>query len=201
MTGLDGRGAPPAAADVPERDAAAGAGHSAGTPSPAAVSRLRLIVARLYRQLAQASGSDLDLTYAQLSALARTQEHGPLRIGELAAYEQVAAPSLTRTVAPLAAAGLIRKQPDPSDGRSSLVSVTEEGTLLLERIRRQRSELLARRMSRLTPEQSDTLLAALPVLELLLTEHGPARDTAAEPGPGTESGPGTEPGPDSAAGS
>ncbi|WP_225847196.1 MarR family winged helix-turn-helix transcriptional regulator [Streptomyces sp. HPF1205] len=156
MTDLDGRGrrpAPPAAA-----------------PSSAQVARLRLVIARLYRQLAQASGSDLDLTYAQLSALARTHEHGPMRIGELAAYEQVAAPSLTRTVAPLAAAGLISKQPDPTDGRSQLVSVTEKGAALIDRIRRQRSELLARRMARLTPEQAGALEAALPVLEQLLTE-------------------------------
>jgi len=141
-----------------------------GGASSTAVARLRLVVARLYRQLAQASADDLNLTYAQLSALARTEEYGPLRLGELAALEQVAAPSLTRTVRPLAGAGLIGKQPDPSDGRSWLVSITPEGSALLGRIRRQRSELLARRMSRLTPEQLDTLLAALPVLELLLTE-------------------------------
>lgn len=164
MTGTNGRGAPTA---QPPTTAAT---KTPPSPSSASVVRLRLVVARLYRQLAQASGDDLNLTYAQLSALARTLEHGPLRIGELAAYEQVAAPSLTRTLAPLAAAGLLVKQPDPSDGRSSLVSVTDEGEALLQRIRRQRSELLARRMSRLTPEQSDTLLAALPVLELLLTE-------------------------------
>jgi DNA-binding MarR family transcriptional regulator len=134
------------------------------------VARLRLVVARLHRQLAQASGNGLDLTYAQLSALARTQEFGPLRIGELAAYEQVAAPSLTRTVGPLVAAGLLHKSPDPSDGRSWLVSIAPAGTDLLVRIRRERSELLARRMSRLTAEQSRTLRAALPVLEQLLTE-------------------------------
>jgi DNA-binding MarR family transcriptional regulator len=141
-----------------------------GAPPAAAVDRLRLVIARLYRQLAQASGNDLDLTYAQLSALARTQQHGPLRIGELAAYEQVAAPSLTRTVAPLAAAGLIAKQPDPTDGRSSLVTITPEGDDVLDRIRRTRSGLLARRMARLDPERLDALLAALPALEQLLTE-------------------------------
>lgn len=155
MTDTDGRGAPPAAA---------------AQPSSAAVARLRLIVARLYRQLAQASSDDLNLTYAQLSALARVQAHGPVRLGELAALEQVAAPSLTRTLRPLAAAGLLSKEADPSDGRSLLVTITPEGGAHLDRIRRERSELLARRMSRLTPEQSDTLLAALPVLELLLTE-------------------------------
>jgi DNA-binding MarR family transcriptional regulator len=141
-----------------------------GAPPAAAVDRLRLVIARLYRQLAQASGNDLDLTYAQLSALARTQQHGPLRIGELAAYEQVAAPSLTRTVAPLAAAGLIAKQPDPTDGRSSLVTITPEGDDVLDRIRRTRSGLLARRMARLDPDRLDALLAALPALEQLLTE-------------------------------
>ncbi|WUH94824.1 MarR family transcriptional regulator [Streptomyces sp. NBC_00433] len=153
-----------------------------GAPSSSAVSRLRLVIARLYRQLAQASGDDLNLTYAQLSALARTLEHGPLRIGELAAHEQVAAPSLTRTMAPLIAAGLVAKQPDPSDGRSWLVSTTSEGADLLGRIRRERSELLARRMARLDPGRLDTLLAALPVLEQLLTEPEP------EPPAGTGGG-------------
>jgi DNA-binding MarR family transcriptional regulator len=141
-----------------------------GGASPAAVA---LIVARLYRQLAQASADDLNLTYAQLSALARIEQIGPIRLGELAAREQVAAPTLTRTVRPLAEAGLIGKEPDPSDGRSWLVSIHGEGRALLSRIRRERSELLARRMGRLTVEQRETLSAALPVLELLLTEAAP----------------------------
>lgn len=149
-----------------------------GAPSQAAVTRLRLVIARLYRQLAQASGDDLNLTYAQLSALARTQEHGPLRIGELAAHEQVAAPSLTRTMAPLVAEGLVSRQPDPSDRRSWLVTITPAGADLLGRIRRQRSELLARRIARLEPGRLDTLLAALPVLEQLLTEPEPQADPA-----------------------
>ncbi|MEW1865645.1 MarR family transcriptional regulator [Streptomyces sp. NBC_00669] len=144
-----------------------------GGASPAAVA---LIVARLYRQLAQASADDLNLTYAQLSALARIEQFGPIRLGELAAREQVAAPTLTRTVRPLAEAGLIGKEPDPSDGRSWLVSIHGEGRALLDRIRRERSELLARRMGRLTPEQRETLSAALPVLELLLTEVAPPDD-------------------------
>lgn len=70
-------------------------------------------------------------------------------------------------------AGLIGKEPDPSDGRSSLVSITPEGSALLDRIRRERAALLARRMAWLTPEQRATLNAALPVLELLLTERTP----------------------------
>jgi DNA-binding MarR family transcriptional regulator len=142
---------------------------ASATGSTADVARLRLVIARLYRQLAQASG-DFDLTYAQLSALARTEERGPLRIGELALHEQVAAPSLTRTVSPLVAAGLLRKEPDPSDGRSWLVSITPAGADLLHRLRRERSAFLTHRMSQLTPTQHDALRAALPVLEQLLIE-------------------------------
>ena len=176
MTPSDGRGA---SAEQP------------APPSTSAVARLRLIVARLYRQLAQASGDDLNLTYAQLSALARVQEYGPLRLGELAAREQVAAPTLTRTLRPLAAAGLLSKEPDPQDGRSLLVSVTPDGADLLGRIRRERSELLARRMARLTAEQTATLMAALPVLELLLTEPEPRSDPA--PHGARDDGPGSPP--------
>jgi len=149
-----------------------------GGAEPAAVA---LIVARLYRQLAQASANDLNLTYSQLSALARIQQRGPIRLGELAALEQVAAPSLTRTIRPLAAAGLIGKEADPSDGRSWLVSISPEGSALIDRIRRERAELLTRRMSRLSAEQRETLRAALPVLELLLTEPEPERGPEPEP--------------------
>ncbi|BBA95882.1 putative MarR family transcriptional regulator [Actinacidiphila reveromycinica] len=148
-----------------------------GGASPAAVA---MIVARLYRQLAQASADDLNLTYAQLSALARIRQYGPIRLGELAALEQIAAPTLTRTVRPLAEAGLIGKEPDPSDGRSWLVSIHEEGRALIDRIRRERAELLARRMARLTAEQREALDRALPVLEELLTEGAPPPD--GEPG-------------------
>jgi DNA-binding MarR family transcriptional regulator len=164
------------------RRAPSASGEPSAAPDPADVARLRLVLARLYRQMAQASGGDRELTFSQISALARTDQYGPLRIGELAAHEQVAAPSLTRTVQPLAAAGLIRKEPDPSDGRSSLVSITPAGRELLGEVRRERSELLSRRLSRLSPEQLDTLLTALPVLELL--QYEPKDEAVADTGQG-----------------
>ncbi|MFG2915599.1 MarR family winged helix-turn-helix transcriptional regulator [Kitasatospora sp. NPDC048298] len=137
--------------------------------SAEAVVRLRLAIGRLNRQLVRASG-DQDLTAAQLSALARVEQHGPLRLGELAAREGVAVPSMVRTVAPLVTDGLVAKTPDPQDGRSQLLAPTPLGLETLARIRRERTALLARRSTRLTPEQCRTLEAALPLLELLLDE-------------------------------
>lgn len=178
MNAADASGAPPSGPSATSGPRDPGGAGGPYDPPDEDVARLRLVVARLYRQLAQASAGDLDLTYAQLSALARVEAHGPVRLGELAALEQVAAPSLTRTLRPLAAAGLLSKQADPSDGRSLLVSITDEGAAHLDRIRRLRSELLARRMSRLTPEQTGSLLAALPVLELLTESEARAAGDA-----------------------
>ncbi|MFJ3216751.1 MarR family winged helix-turn-helix transcriptional regulator [Kitasatospora sp. NPDC086801] len=149
-------------------DATSGAGLSAE-----ALVRLRLAIGRLNRQMARASGGQ-DLTVAQLSALARVELHGPLRLGELAAREGVAVPSVLRTIAPLTADGLIAKTPDPLDGRSQLLELTPAGLTAITRIRRERSALLARRSARLTPQQCRQLEAAVPLLELLLDEPDPA---------------------------
>lgn len=136
---------------------------------PAVVARLRLAIARLNRQMVRAS-SGQDLTFAQLSALARIEQFGPLRLGELAHRERVAASSMTRTIAPLTAAGLIGKAPDPQDGRSFLIEITAHGAQVIGDIRRARSEVLANRVDRLTQQQIEALQAALPVLEALADE-------------------------------
>jgi DNA-binding MarR family transcriptional regulator len=135
-----------------------------------ATARLRLALARLHRQLVQASGGQ-ELTFAQLSALARIEAHGPLRLSELAARERVAASSLVRTLAPLSAAGMVAKAPDPADGRSSLLALTDHGREVIGRIRRERDDFLAGRIARLTHEQGAALAAVIPVLELLAEDE------------------------------
>lgn len=136
------------------------------TADPEVTARLRLAIARLNRQMVRAS-SGQDLTFAQLSALARVEQFGPLRLGELAARERVAASSMTRTITPLAASGLIGKAADPQDGRSFLLQITPHGAQVIADIRRERSQVLAGRVERLTPQQAEALYAALPVLEAL----------------------------------
>ena len=135
---------------------------------PQDITRLRVAVGRLHRRLAQRSTSEL--TFAQISALVMVEKHGPIRQGELAAREKVAAPSMTRTVSGLVEAGLVQKIPDPDDGRSCHIVVTEAARTLLEKVRTERSAMLAERVARLSPEQYETLVAALPVLEQLAEE-------------------------------
>ncbi|MFJ8435818.1 MarR family winged helix-turn-helix transcriptional regulator [Kitasatospora sp. NPDC094019] len=152
---------------APEPLGPAPGGAEPGPLDAAAVARLRLVIARLHRRLAQSSAGQ-EFTFAQQSAIARIEQHGPLRLGELAALEGVSAPSMTRTVGPLVTAGVVERLPDPTDGRSFLVALAPAGAELLAGIRRQRSELLARRAENLTPDEQALLLAALPVLEHLL---------------------------------
>ncbi|MGX5681785.1 MarR family winged helix-turn-helix transcriptional regulator [Schumannella luteola] len=52
---------------------------------------------------------------------------GPRRPSSLAAYLHVSAPTVSRLVEKLAAAGLVTRMPDPDDSRASLVALTPAG--------------------------------------------------------------------------
>jgi DNA-binding MarR family transcriptional regulator len=137
-------------------------------PSGQDISKLRVVVGRLHRRLAQRSNGEL--TFAQVSALVTVEKRGPIRLGELAAREKVAAPSMTRTAASLLTLGLIERVPDPDDGRSFHIVLADAGRELLDHVRSERTAMLAERVARLSEDQYAILIAALPVLEQLAEE-------------------------------
>lgn len=127
--------------------------------------RLRLAVGRLSRRLnRQAKG---ELTLSQWSALATTSKRGPVRLGELAACEHVAAPVLTKLVAELEIAGLVARQADPDDARASLLEVTPAGEQRLAELRAVYAGLVTELLTDLTGKQREALATAVPVLEEL----------------------------------
>ena len=127
--------------------------------------RLRLVVARLARQLRQHAAGGL--TPSQTSALFTIDHAGPLRLGELAVLEGVAPPTITRVVGALVEGGLVERSGDPDDARSARVAVTEAGHGTVMDIRAERTALLAQRLGRLTAEQRKKLPTAVRLLELL----------------------------------
>jgi DNA-binding MarR family transcriptional regulator len=143
-------------------------GAPAGLSDVELAGRLRVAVGLLVRRLRQRDPGHL--SPAQLSALVTVEAAGPVRSGDLAARENVAAPTMTRLVGAMEEAGLVTRGPDPSDARGSLVSLAPGGAAALEALRRERTSLLARRLARLTPDQRTALEAALPALEALLDE-------------------------------
>ncbi len=130
------------------------------------VTRTRLAVLRLARRLRQNVAAGI--TPSQQSALAAIEQKGPLTLGELAGFENVQPPSITRIVGNLEAAALVERTTAVADRRVSLVQITQAGRDELGAIRSQRNAWLAERLSRLDAGDLDRLRDALPVLDKIL---------------------------------
>ena len=105
---------------------------------------------------------------ARLSALSVVVFGGPLSLGRLAAAEQVRPPTMSRIVAALEDDGLVRRAPDPADGRGVVVTATGRGTRLLQRARRRRIENLTGLIESLDGREVAVLEEAATILERVL---------------------------------
>lgn len=135
-------------------------------------SRLRLAVTRLSRLLRQQGDSGLSPTL--LAALATVEASGALTLGELAAREQVAPPTITKAVSGLEEQGYVVRRPDTADRRVVRVEITPTGRKLLDRTRTRRNAWLNHRLRTLSPGEIAILAAAADVLERL-GEPDPSR--------------------------
>ncbi|HEY4226016.1 MAG TPA: MarR family transcriptional regulator [Pseudolysinimonas sp.] len=126
--------------------------------------RLTLAVGRLNRRLQAATGG---LSHGLLSAMAVISKRGPLRLSDLAQFEGVAAPSMTRTVAELEARGYVVRRQDPDDGRAVLVEAAEAGTAAVLDARTTRAQLVSELLAGLDEKDAAAIAAALPALERL----------------------------------
>jgi len=139
--------------------------------------RLRLAITRTARRLRQTAGSDLGPS--QLAALATIERHGPLAPSELAERETIKRPTATRIVSRLERAGLVARVTDPSDRRSSILTVTGDGRGLLRRLRARKTAYLAQQLADLPADDLTALARAADVLERMLEDHPTAELRAA----------------------
>jgi DNA-binding MarR family transcriptional regulator len=127
-------------------------------------SSVRLLVQRL-RQTQAVEG---DLTSSETSALARIDRVGPTTAAELARLERISPQSMGATLGALEERGLVRRAPDPDDGRRLIMSLTDEGQQLLRRRRQARNELLSHALADgFTRAELAQLLVAAPLIERL----------------------------------
>jgi DNA-binding MarR family transcriptional regulator len=138
--------------------------------APTLGSQLRLTVLRLSRRLRQQTAGDV--TASQLSALLAIAEHGEVSLGELAAIERIAPPSMTRIAARLEERGLLERRVDSADRRVARVAVSPAGEALLTENRTRRDAFLASRLQDFTAEERALLAKAVPLLERLASEGG-----------------------------
>ncbi|GGN34870.1 MarR family transcriptional regulator [Streptomyces fuscichromogenes] len=129
-------------------------------------SELRLAVGRVTRRLRQAHAVG-DVSLSGVSVLARLASEGPDSPTSLAELERVRPQAMASTLAQLEQRGLVRRTPDATDGRRSILAVTDEGRAVLAERRSESVQRLAAVVDGFSAEERATLGAALPLLDRL----------------------------------
>jgi DNA-binding MarR family transcriptional regulator len=140
--------------------------------------RLHSATTRLGRQL-RSLAPPAELTAAGLSVLGLLARHGALAPSTIAAHEGVRQQTLTRLLADLEGAGLVRREADPGDARRSLLSLTREGARRLSAQVRQREASLEQAIAALPAADRRRLLDACELLEELASRLAASGATVA----------------------
>ncbi len=94
-------------------------------------SKLISQAARALARLSDARLKGLGLAIGQLPVFVALKDGAQLSQKELARIAGVEQPSMAQLLARMERDGLIHREPDPADGRSSLISLSESATALL----------------------------------------------------------------------
>ncbi len=125
--------------------------------------RVHSAAIRLLRRLRK-SDAVQGLSGPKSSALSVLVFGGPQTLKDLAAAEQVRAPTMSRLVGEMEAEGLATKADDKSDGRVVRIAATAKGKALLEAGRERRLEVLTTQVESLSRAERETLQQAAEIL-------------------------------------
>lgn len=107
-------------------------------------------------------------TTSQSETLVLLEKRGPLSVAELASCRNVRHQSMRLVTAQLETDGLLFRLPNPADGRSQLLSISDKGREVLSRSREARTSRIATLIEeRLSEKDKRTLEAAIHVIERL----------------------------------
>jgi DNA-binding MarR family transcriptional regulator len=124
------------------------------------------------------------LSFSSLSVLHTLSRAGSCRLSDLVRTEQIKQPALTAAVAKLERDGLVRRSPDPRDGRASMLSLTAAGQAIVSRRHAARVAGLRRLLDRLPSADRERLLGIADVFDQIVElaaelDHDPAEGSAA----------------------
>ena len=143
-------------------------------PTAQAADRLHSAAIHLLRSLRR-EDARLGVGPAGLSVLSVLVFGGPKTIGELAAIEQVKAPTMTRIVATLERNFMAERDGDARDRRRAIIHATHHGRMIMRRGRANRVHELTSRIERLPETEIALLTRAAELIERV------ARASKAEP--------------------
>ena len=132
--------------------------------------RLRPVLLKLNRELRHEIHS-LGVTGGQVSLLIQIQKFPGIGVRELATRERMSVPGMSKYVARLESAGLVRREELTQDKRRVGLRLTDEGERVLLSVKRRRTAWLADRLRGLEPDELEAVDAAVePLLRLLEVE-------------------------------
>lgn len=133
--------------------------------------RLGTLLHTVHRAKAQLLARHGDADWSSRAVVARIVVDGPKRVSDLADVTHTDVSTVSRQVAAMVKEGLLERQPDPADGRASLVGVTDRGREFFAEIREQRSREMARLLHRWTDEEIETFSRFLDRFSADLSHH------------------------------
>lgn len=155
----------------PEGDAALDAATPlAVDPALAELPQHLALVCSQFARLA-ARRSEVGVGSVSWRVVATIERLGPLRLSEIAERERVSRPTATTVIKRLEEEGLVRREADPTDSRSSLVSTTEAGSTQLAAWRGQLATGVGALLEPLPEEDLATLARASELLARVLESH------------------------------
>ncbi len=137
----------------------------AATSSPATdtahtASELRVVLGALMRRLR----AEHRFPIHHGAVLGRIDREGPVSVSDLAVAEKVRPQSMAQTVGELEADGLVKRRPDPDDGRRALVELTSSGRRTLEDDRNRRVGWLVSAIEELPKRDQEVLSRATAII-------------------------------------
>jgi len=149
-------------------------GHQTGDLDPEAeialdlAGELRSVLSRLRRRLREQANPG-DLAWSQMSVLGLLEREGPATVTTLARAEGVRPQSMGATVSVLQAAGLVTGAPDPTDGRQTVLSLTDSCRDMIRANRAVRVDWLFRAIrSNLSSGEQEALATGVELLRRLV---------------------------------
>ena len=128
---------------------------------------LRISIGKLIRRLREQAHPG-DFTSAQKSVLLRLDRDGPATVSTLARAESVRPQSMRVTVAGLETIGAVSGEPDPADGRKTLIALTPTFRKTIKASRAAKEDWLFRALqAQLSPQEQDELATAVKLLQRL----------------------------------
>jgi DNA-binding MarR family transcriptional regulator len=139
----------------------------AGTRVPDELAELLVGIQRLLRRRLRRGLDRPRLRGAQVELLRLVAARPGLRVSEAAEELFLAGNSVSTLVNQLSRDGLLRREPDPTDGRAALLYASPEALSRMRDWDRRRRRLVREQLAALGAEDREAIAAALPALRRL----------------------------------